>query len=69
MADVILTVGDPGKEVSAHIDVLDTGDYVDVGSMIEEELAELNPTQIGYRKDMVKYKKQIERYKDEKFNK
>ena len=66
MADVVLEVGNPGQEESACIDVLEQGFCTDVGKVIEEELAEV---QEGYRSDMVKYGKQLERYNNEKFNK
>jgi hypothetical protein len=62
---VVLTVGNPGQTESAHIDVYKENIIVDVGKIIEDELAELNPVQAGYREDMVKYEKQIRRYNDQ----
>jgi hypothetical protein len=64
--DVIYTgrIGNPGQTESATFSPLEReGDMTDVGKIIQEELEELNPTQAGYREDMVKYKDQIEKYK------
>ena len=66
MSDKIIKVpvcGKPGMTVSAKIDVLKTDVYVDVGKAIEDELEAINPQQDGYRKDMIKYAKQVERSK------
>jgi hypothetical protein len=66
MSDKIVKVpvcGRPGMTVSAKIDVLETGVYTDVGKVVEEELDAINPQQEGYRKDMAKYARQVERSK------
>ncbi len=66
MSDIIVigTIGNPGQEESACIDVLEEGKCIDVGKIIEEELAELNPVQKGYNDDMAKYAKQNKHYKE-----
>ncbi len=66
--DVIYTgrIGNPGQTESATFSPLDRGDSTDVGKVIQEQLEELNPVQAGYREDMVKYGKQIERIKNGK---
>ena len=67
--DVIYTgrIGNPGATTSATFSPLDReGDMTDVGKLIKDELSELYPVQEGYRKDMVKYGKQIERTKNGK---
>ena len=63
---VVLEIGNPGQEESACIDVLEQGFCTDVGKIIQEELDEV---QTGYREDMIKYKKQTERYNDENIDK
>ena len=67
--DVIYTgrIGNPGQKESATFSPLDReGDMTDVGKVIQDQLDELNPTQAGYREDMIKYKKQTERYNNGK---
>jgi hypothetical protein len=59
---VVGTMGNPGQEESAHMDPLKMGGLVDVGSMIKEEIEEINPVQRGYQEDSVKYEKQVRRY-------
>ena len=74
---VTLTVGNPGQEESACIDVLRQGFCTDAGKLIQEELDEVQDSvydskryvQDGYREDMIKYKKQVERYKNENIDK
>ena len=65
MNDIIHTgkIGNPGQTASATFSPLDRGDMVDIGKMIADELEELNPTQVGYREDMVKYKDQVNKRK------
>jgi hypothetical protein len=57
-------IGNPGQEESACIDVLKQGFCTDVGKVIEDELAELNPVQKGYREDADKHEKQVKDYND-----
>jgi hypothetical protein len=61
---VVGTIGNPGQEESACIDVLRLNICEDVGKIIEEELAELNPVQKGYRDDAKKHQKQVKDYND-----
>jgi len=63
---VVGTIGKPGSEASAKIDVLEQGFRTDVGKVIKDELEEV---QIGYREDMVKYKNQIKRISNGKSSK
>ena len=64
MSDVVVvgTIGKPGMEVSATFSPLNMEATTDVGAVVRRELEEV---QDGYRKDMVKYKKQTERYNND----
>ena len=63
---IVGTIGKPGMEVSATFSPLNMDKVTDVGKVVQDELDELNPVQKGYREDMVKYKKQTERYNNDK---
>ncbi len=61
---IVGTIGKPGTKFSATFSPLNTEIPTDVGKVIEEEIAELNPVQKGYNDDMAKYAKQNKHYKE-----
>ena len=39
MSDIVASYGNPGMEISAKIDVLKTGVYIDVGAIVAADVA------------------------------